>query len=99
MEEVNKEDEDIPFPENWKRYELDTFKKDICDWLDWNIEEEFTKDPEFYLSDSVNEKRLYFRVIERGSTNEDTDPTDLVDEGYLCVFVPFETKHVEDLDD
>jgi len=87
-------DEDIPFPENWKRVDVDELKQNFMDWLDDNIEHEYTKDPEFYLSNSVNEKRLYMRVIEKGCTDEDPDPDD---EGYRCVFVPFETKRVEDL--
>ena len=92
--EDNDLEEDIPFPENWTRYDLETLKQHICEWLDWNIEHEYTKDPEFYLSNSVNEKRLYMRVIEKGCTDEDPDPDD---EGYRCVFVPFDTKRVEDL--
>ena len=87
-------DEDIPFPENWTRYDLDTIKQHISDWLDYNIEHEYLEDPEFYLSDNVNEKRFYMRVIERGSSDEEPD-----DEGYRCIFVPFETKRVEDLGD
>ena len=31
-------DEDIPFRENWKRYDVDTIKRDFCNWLDHNIE-------------------------------------------------------------
>ena len=88
-------DENIPFPVNWKRYDLDTLKQHISEWFDWNIEHEYTKDPEFYLSNSVNEKRFYFRVIESGGC--DDEPPDPDDEGYRCVFVPFETKRVEDL--
>ena len=87
-------DEDIPFPENWKRYDLDTLKQHFCDWLDDQIEQEYLKDPEFYLSDNVNEKRFYMRVIEKGGSDENPDPED---EGYRCVFLPFDTKRVEDL--
>ena len=87
-------DEDIPFPENWKRYDLDTIKQHISDWLDYNIEHEYMEDPEFYLKNDVNEKRFYMRVIENGGSDEDPD-----DEGYHCIFVPFETKRVEDLGD
>ena len=64
--------EDIPFPENWKRYDMDTIKKHFSDWLDDNIEHQYTIDPEFYLSDSVNEKRFYFRVIESGGCDGST---------------------------
>ena len=87
-------DEDIPFPENWKRVDVDEMKQNFMDWLDDNIEHEYTKDPEFYLSNSVNEKRFYFRVVEEGYTDELPDPDD---EGYRCVFVPFDTTRVEDL--
>ena len=56
--------------------------------------DEYLEDPEYYLTDDVNEKRFYMRVIERGSSDEEPD-----DEGYRCIFVPFETKRVEDLGD
>ena len=85
-------DEDIPFPENWKRVNGDELKQYFSNWLDDNLEHEYTKDPEFYLSNSVNEKRFYMRVIEKGGSDEDPN-----DEGYHCIFVPFETKRVEDL--
>ena len=69
-------DEDIPFPENWKRVDVDEMKQNFIDWLDDNIEHEYTKDPEFYLSNSVNEKRFYFRVVDEGYTDELPDPDD-----------------------
>jgi hypothetical protein len=31
------------------------------------------KDPEFYLSDDVNEKRFYMRIINRGPFEEEDD--------------------------
>ena len=89
-------EEDIPFPEDWTRVNVDELKQKFMDWLDDNIEHEYTKDPEFYLSNSVNEKRFYFRVVEEGYTDELPDPDD---EGYRCVVVPFDTKRVEDIDD
>ena len=85
-------DEDIPFPENWKRVDVDEMKQNFMDWLDDNIEHEYTKDPEFYLSNSVNEKRFYMRVIEEGYTDEVPE-----DDGYFCIVEPFDTKRVEDL--
>ena len=86
--------EDIPFSDGWERIQVDEMKEKFSDWLDDNIEHEYMEDPEFYLKDDVNEKRFYMRVVEQGYTNEDSD-----DEGYRCVFVPFETKRVEMLDD
>ena len=66
-------EEDIPFPENWERVSLDKMKKDFNSWLDFHVEKEFLKDPEFYLSDDVNEKRFYMRIINRGPFEEEDD--------------------------
>ena len=86
-------DEDIPFSENWKRVSLDKMKKDFNNWLDDSIEQEFVKDPEFYLSDDVNEKRFYMRIINRGPFEEEDE--DLEFKEYTCIFVPYDTKRVE----
>ena len=85
--------EDIPFSENWKRVSLDKMKKDFNNWLDDSIEKEFVKDPEFYLSDDVNEKRFYMRIINRGPFEEEDE--DLEFKEYTCVYVPYDTKRVE----
>ena len=86
-------EEDIPFQEDWKRVDVDELKQLFMYWLDDNIEHEYMKDPEFYLSNSVNEKRFYMRIIEKGVTDEVPE-----DKGYRCVFVPFDTKRVEETD-
>ena len=86
-------EEDIPFPENWKRISLDKMKKDFNNWLDDSIKQEFVKDPEFYLSDDVNEKRFYMRIINRGPFEEEDE--DLEFKEYTCVYVPYDTKRVE----
>ena len=86
-------EEDIPFPENWERVSLDKMKKDFNNWLDDSIEKEFVKDPEFYLSDDVNEKRFYMRIINRGPFEEEDE--DLEYKEYTCVYVPYDTKRVE----
>ena len=80
--------EDIPFQENWKRYDVDTIKRDFCNGIDDNIKQEYKSHPEFYIKD--NEKRFYMRVVEQGYTDEDPE-----DEGYYCIVEPFETKRVE----
>ena len=85
--------EDIPYPENWERVSLDKMKKDFNNWLDDSIEQEFVKDPEFYLSDDVNEKRFYMRIINRGPFEEEDE--DLEFKEYTCIFVPYDTKRVE----
>ena len=83
-------DEDIPFPENWKRYDLVTIKRDFCNWLDHNIENEYKSHPNLFMKEE--EKRLYIHIQEKGYTDEDPE-----DEGYYCIVEPFETKRVEDL--
>ena len=86
-------EEDIPYSENWERVSLDKLKKDFNNWLDDSIEKEFVKDPEFYLSDDVNEKRFYMRIINRGPFEEEDEDLEFKD--YLCIFVPYDTKRVE----
>ena len=86
-------EEDIPFPENWERVSLDKMKKDFNSWLDFHVEKEFLKDPEFYLSDDVNEKRFYMRIINRGPFEEEDE--DLEFKEYTCVYVSYDTKEVE----
>ena len=80
--------EDIPSRENWKRSDVDTIKRDFCNWIDHNIENGYKSHPEFFIKD--NEKRFYMRVVEQGYTDED-----LEDEGYYCIVKRFETKRVE----
>ena len=84
-------EEDIPFQENWKRYDLETIKRDFCNWLDHNIENEYKSHPNLFMKEE--EKRLYIHIQEKGYTDE--DPPE--DAGYYCIVEPFETKRVEDL--
>ena len=83
-------DEDIPSRENWKRYNVDTIKSMFSDWLDHNIEHEYQSYPEFFIKEE--EKRFYMRIIEEGASDDDPE-----DEGYFCLFVPFDTKQVEEV--
>ena len=92
LESTDDIDEDIPFSDGWERIQVDEMKEKFSEWLDDNLQNEYEKDPEFYLKE--NEKRFYFRVIDEGYTDELPDPDD---EGYRCGFVPFETKRVENL--
>ena len=84
-------DEDIPSRENWKRYNVDSIKRMFSDWIDHNIEHEYQSYPNFFIKDE--EKRFYMRIIEEGAT--DKDPEDEL--GYCCIFVPFNTKQVEEV--
>ena len=85
------ENEDIPSQENWKRYYVYDLKADFCSWIDYNIEHEYQSYPNFFLKEE--EKRFYMRIIEEGATNK--DPEDEL--GYCCIFVPFNTKQVEEV--
>ena len=88
--------EDIPFPEHWKRVSLDKLKKDFINWLDDSVDEEYLKDPEFYMSDNVNEKRFYMRIIDRGPFEEEEEELEFKE--YTCVYVPHDTKRVEGIE-
>ena len=83
-------DEDIPFPENWKRESLESMKNSICDWIDHNIEHEYQSYPNFFIKDE--EKRFYMRIIEEGASDDAPE-----DDGYYCLVVPFDTKQVEEV--
>ena len=78
------DDEDIPFPENWKRESVESMKKTLCDWIDHNVEHEFKTNPDIYSKE--NETRLYFKVHEKNV------------DGYFCVFETFDTRKVEETD-
>jgi len=83
-------DENIPSRENWKRYNVDSIKRMFSDWIDHNIEHEYQSYPNFFIKDE--EKRFYMRIIEEGATDKDPE-----DDGYYCLFVPFDTKQVEEV--
>ena len=69
---------------------METIKRDFCNWLDHNIENEYKSHPNLFMKEE--EKRLYIHIQEKGYTDEDPE-----DEGYYCIVEPFETKRVEDL--
>ena len=88
----NKEEneEEIPTRDQWKKYYVNDLKADFCSWIDHNIEHEYQTYPEFFIKDG--EKRFYMRIIEEGATDKDPE-----DDGYYCLFVPFDTKQVEEV--
>ena len=81
-EEIQKDfvlDSNIPNPENWKRYNLETIKEMLCDWLDWNMEQQFESHPDIFMKEE--EKRLYIHINEVGSRDTQNDG----DEYYMLV--------------
>ena len=89
-QETTDNEEDIPSRENWKRYNVDSIKRMFSDWIDHNIEHEYQSYPNLFIKDE--EKRFYMRIIEEGASDDDPE-----DEGYFCLFVPFDTKQVEEV--
>ena len=83
-------DEDIPFQENWKRYDVDTIKRDFCSWIDHNIEHEYQSYPNLFIKEE--QKRLYIHIQEKGYSYDDPE-----DDGYYCLVVPFDMKQVEEV--
>ena len=84
-------DEDIPFPENWKRESLESMKNTICDWIDHNVKHEYITNPDIYSKE--DETRLYFKIHEKGGSDKENDG-----DGYFCVFEKYDTRKVEDTD-
>ena len=85
------DDEDIPFPENWKRKSLESMKNTICDWIDHNVEHEYKTNPDIYSKE--DERRLYFKIQEESGSDQENDG-----DGYYCVFEKYDTRKVEDTD-
>ena len=84
-------DEDIPFPENWKRETVESMKQTLCDWIDHNLKHESETNPDIYSKG--DETRLYVKVNERGGSDQEND-----DDGYFCVFQKYDSRKVEDTD-
>ena len=62
-------DEDIPFPENWKRESLESMKNSICDWIDHNVKHEYITNPDIFSEE--DETRLYFKIHEKGGSDKE----------------------------
>ena len=49
-DEQNDFPEDVPFPEYFQRLSIEKLKERFNEYLENNIEEQYLKNPEFYLS-------------------------------------------------
>ena len=65
-EEIQK---DFDLDKNWKRYDLETLKEMLCEWLDWNMEQQFESHPDIFMKEE--EKRLYIHIKEEGGKDRD----------------------------
>ena len=45
-EEIQK---DYLLDKTWKRYDLETLKEMLCEWLDWNMEDQFDRYPDIFI--------------------------------------------------
>ena len=95
-DEQNDFPEDIPFPEYFKRLSIEELKERFNEYLENNIEEQYLKNPEFYLSEDVNEKRFYLQIKEFPNEYFDYDDTDFKE--YFLIVKPIDTERVEQTD-
>ena len=92
-DEQNDFPEDIPFPEYFQRLSIEELKERSNEYLENNIEEQYLKNPEFYLSEDVNEKRFYLQIKDFPEKEEVEDFKE-----YFLIVKPIETERVEQTD-
>ncbi len=85
--------EDVPFPEHFQRLNIEELKERFNEYLENNIEEQYLKNPEFYLSEDVNEKRFYLQIKDFTEKEEVEDFKE-----YFLIVKPIETERVEQTD-
>ena len=92
-DEQNDFPEDIPFPDYFQRLSIEELKERFNEYLENNIEEQYLKNPEFYLSSDVNEKRFYLQIKEFPKKNDEYDDWDFKE--YFLIVKPLDTERVE----
>ena len=85
--------EDVPFTEHFQRLNIEELKERFNEYLENNIEEQYLKNPEFYLSEDVNEKRFYLQIKDFPEKEEVEDFKE-----YFLIVKPIETERVEQTD-
>ena len=88
--------EDVPFPEHFQRLNIEELKERFNEYLENNIEEQYLKNPEFYLSDDVNEKRFYLQIKEFHDEYLEYDDQDFKE--YFLIVKPIDTERVEQIE-
>ena len=88
--------EDVPFHEHFQRLNIEELKERFNEYLENNIEEQYLKNPEFYLSEDVNEKRFYLQIKEFPEKYNEYDDQDFKE--YFLIVKPFDTERVEQTD-
>ena len=95
-DEQNDFPEDVPFPEYFQRLSIEKLKERFNEYLENNIEEQYLKNPEFYLSSDVNEKRFYLQIKEFPEKYDEYDDQDFKE--YFLIVKPIDTERVEQTD-
>ena len=85
--------EDVLFTEHFQRLNIEELKERFNEYLENNIEEQYLKNPEFYLSEDVNEKRFYLQIKDFPEKEEVEDFKE-----YFLIVKPIETERVEQTD-
>jgi len=88
--------EDVPFPEHFQRLNIEELKERFNEYLENNIEEQYLKNPEFYLSEDVNEKRFYLQIKEFPDEYLEYDDQDFKE--YFLIVKPIDTERVEQIE-
>ena len=87
------ESEDIPFREYWKRETVESIKETLCSWIDDNLEHESVTNYDIYSKE--DETRLYVKIHEENSEDQESEDQENELEDYYCVFKKYDTKEVE----
>ena len=95
-DEQNDFPEDVPFPEYFQRLSIEKLKERFNEYLENNIEEQYLKNPEFYLSSDVNEKRFYLQIKEFPDEYLEYDDQDFKE--YFLIVKPIDTERVEQIE-
>ena len=95
-DEQNDLPEDIPFPKYFQRVTVEQLKERFNEYLEVNIEEQYLKNPEFYLSDDVNEKRFYLQIKEFPEKYDEYDDQNFKE--YFLIIKPIDTERVEQIE-
>ena len=95
-DEQNDFPEDVPFPEYFQWLSIEKLKERFNEYLENNIEEQYLKNPGFYLSEDMNEKRFYLQIKEFPDEYLEYDDQDFKE--YFLIVKPIDTERVEQIE-
>ena len=95
-DEQNDFPEDVPFSVYFQRLSIEKLKERFNEYLENNIEEQYLKNPGFYLSEDMNEKRFYLQIKEFPDEYLEYDDQDFKE--YFLIVKPIDTERVEQIE-